>query len=92
MLVATLKDMTEQPGASLKKVGMAERNARMEKLKLQLKGVAISSLSRLTASWMQPCNSARTLYMFVPDMVPRHTPWHLVADCRCKASRPANSS
>ena len=43
MLVATLKDMTEQPdGASLKKVGMAERNARMEKLKLQLKGVAIS--------------------------------------------------
>ena len=35
--------MTEQPdGASLKKVGMAERNARMEKLKLQLKGVAIS--------------------------------------------------
>ena len=38
MLVATLKDMTEQPdGASLKKVGMAERNARMEKLKLQLK-------------------------------------------------------
>ena len=41
MLVATLKDMTEQPdGASLKKVGVAERNARMAKLKL--KGVAIS--------------------------------------------------
>ena len=43
MLVAILKDMTEQPdGASLKKVGVAARNARMEKLKLQLKGVAIA--------------------------------------------------
>ena len=52
MLVATLKDMTEQPdGASLKRVGMAERNARMEKLKLQLKGwQSQARLSRLTAS------------------------------------------
>ena len=59
MLVATLKDMTEQPdGASLKKVGMAERNARMEKLNLQLRGVAIVGPLEPSQGLLDaPCNS-----------------------------------
>ena len=43
LLVATLKDMAEQPeNASPKKVGLAERNSRMDQLRSQLVGVSIT--------------------------------------------------
>ena len=43
MLVASLKDMTESSeGATPKKVGVAERNARMDQLRTQLAGVSLT--------------------------------------------------
>ena len=43
MLVASLKDMTEPAeGAAPKKVGVAERNARMDQLRTQLAGVSLT--------------------------------------------------
>ena len=43
MLVASLKDMAApSEGASPKKVGVAERNARMDQLRAQLAGVSLT--------------------------------------------------
>ena len=43
MLVASLKDMAEpSEGAAPKKVGVAERNARMDQLRTQLSGVSLT--------------------------------------------------
>ena len=43
MLVASLKDMAEpSEGVSPKKVGLAERNARMDQLRTQLSGISLT--------------------------------------------------
>ena len=91
MLVASLKDMAEpSEGAAPKKVGVAERNARMDQLRTQLSGVSLTGqlepshalLDMAVQQWADARQNVTTseVHFRLPRRDPERTPMDVGTD------------